>query len=200
MPLAIAGPGVRAATTEALASELDLMPTLLDLTGIAVPPGLHGISLRAVLEGRPGAKGRDFAFAEISHRGNLPNDGLPERAVWDDRWKLIYREKVDPPRRQVQADSKERPKWGNRTYAETMRVKEQFPAAFRVLQGLDPQSLGGQVPTLELYDLQTDPDELRNLAGSAAARSERDRLYAALRQWVRDTADPAVGPQPLSVE
>ena len=83
---------------------------------------------------------------------------------------------------------------------DVMRVKEQFPAAFRMLQGLDPQNLGGQVPTLELYDLQTDPDELRNLAGSAAARSERDRLYAALRQWVRDTADPAVDPQPLFVE
>lgn len=200
VPLAIAGPGIGRATTEALASEIDLMPTLLDLAGIAAPSGLHGISLRSVLEGRPDAKGRDLAFAEISHRGNLPNDGMQERAVCDGRWKLIYREKVQPPWRQVQADSKEWPKWGNRTYAETLRVKREFPEAFRVLQGLDPQNLGGEVPTLELYDLQADPDELHDLAGLAGARPDRERLYAALRQWVRATADPAVNPPPVFPE
>lgn len=194
VPLAIAGPGIRAGTTGVLASELDLMPTLLDLAGVAVPSGLHGISLRGVLEGRPGAKERDFVFAEISHRGNLPNDGMQERAVFDGRWKLIFREKTEPPWRQVQADSKEWPKWGNRTYAETVRVKDQFPEAYRILAGLDPQNLGGKVPTLELYDLQTDPDEQRNLAATPVHQAELGRLYAALRQWVEATADPAVKP------
>ena len=52
VPLVIAGPGIRAGVTSALASELDLMPTLLDLVGAAVPPLSHGISLRGVLEGR----------------------------------------------------------------------------------------------------------------------------------------------------
>ncbi|MFA6563005.1 MAG: sulfatase [Verrucomicrobiia bacterium] len=200
VPLAFAGPGIRAGTTHVLASELDLMPTLLDLAGAAVPPGLHGISLRGVLEGRRGAKKRDFVFAEISHRGNLPNAGMQERAIFDGRWKLIYREKTEPPWRQVQADSKEWPKWGNRTYAETVRVKEQFPEAFRVLAGLDPQNLGGKVPALELYDLQTDPEELHNLAVQPAHQVERDRLYAALRQWVQTTADPAVQPPSTSPE
>ncbi|MBM4226062.1 MAG: DUF229 domain-containing protein, partial [Gammaproteobacteria bacterium] len=193
-PLIIAGPGIRSARTTALASELDLMPTLLDLAGAEVPGGLHGISLRGVLEGRPNAPEREFIAAEISHRGNLPNDGMQERAIFDARWKLIYREKTDPPWRQVQADSKEWPKWGNRTYAETLRVKEQFPEAFRVLTGLDPQNLGGNAPALELYDLQSDPDELHNLAARPEHAAQRDRLYAALRQWVRDTADPAVNP------
>jgi N-sulfoglucosamine sulfohydrolase len=194
VPLIIAGPGIRAGTTQALASELDLMPTLLDFAGIAVPPKLHGISLRGVLEDRAGAKKRDFVFAEISHRGNLPNDGMQERAVFDGRWKLIYREKTEPPWRQVQADSKEWPKWGNRTYAETVRVKDRFPEQYRILTGLDPQNLDGKVPVVELYDLQTDPDELRNLAAQPAHQAECDRLYAALRQWVEATADPAVKP------
>lgn len=196
VPLVVAGPGLRAGVTDALASELDLMPTLLDLIGATVPPGLHGISLRGVLEGRPGAKERELVFAEISNRGNLPNDGMQERAVFDARWKLIYREKTEPPWRQVQADSKEWPKWGNRTYAETVRVKDQFPEAFRVLAGLDPQNLGGKVPQLELYDLQADPGELRNLAAQPEHAPARNRLYAALGQWVRDTADPAVSPPP----
>lgn len=195
-PLIIAGPGIRAGATDALASGLDLMPTLLDLAGAKVPNGLDGLSLRGVLEGRAHAQERKFAAAEISHRGNLPNEGMQERAIFDARWKLIYREKTDPPWRQVQADSKEWPTWGNRTYAETVRVKEQFPEAFRVLTGLDPQNLGGKVPALELYDLQSDPDEVHDLADQPEHAAERDRLYAALRQWVRDTADPAVSPPP----
>ncbi|MBM3860032.1 MAG: sulfatase [Verrucomicrobia bacterium] len=197
VPLVIRAPGMKPGiVSEALASTLDLTPTLLDLLGLAPLAKSHGVSLRSVLEGRADAKGREFVFAEISVRGPLPNDGMQERSVCDGRWHLIYREKVETHWRQVQADSKEWPKWGNRTYAETVRVKDKFPDAFRILAEMDPQSLGGQVPALELYDLQTDPDELRNLASNAEARPHRDRLYTALRQWVRDTADPAVQPPP----
>ncbi len=194
VPFIWAGPGIRTGKTDALASELDFMPTLLDLAGIESPKGFHGISLRPVLAGQPDARPRDYVFAEISNKGNLPNDGMQERAVCDGRWKLIYREKTDPPWRQVQADSKEWPKWGNRTYAETVRVKERFPEAYRVLQGLDPQGLAGKVPALEFYHLQADPDELRDLSADPACAAERSRLLNALRQWVKDTNDPAVKP------
>jgi len=200
VPYVIAAPGLRPGVTDAPASSLDLMPTLLDLCGIAVPAGLHGISQRPVLEGQPGARGREFVFAEISHKGNLPNDGMQERAVFDGRWKLIYRERTDPPWRQVQADSKLWPKWGNRTYDETVRVKDRFPEAYRVLQGLDPQTLGGSVPAIEFYDLKADPDEQRDLAGDSAVRADLDRLYAALRAWVTATADPAVSPPAVRPE
>ncbi len=194
VPFIWAGPGIRKGLTDALASELDLMPTLLDLIGIAPPKGLHGVSLRPVLEGRQDAKPRDLVFAEISDKGNLPNGGMQERAAFDGRWKLIYREKTDPPWRQVQADSKEWPKWGNRSYAETVRVKDQFPEAYRVLQGLDPQNLGGKVPALEFYDLQSDPDECHDLAADPACAAPRERLLGALRKWVKDTNDPSVNP------
>jgi hypothetical protein len=59
---------------------------------------------------------------------------------------------------------------------------------------MDPQSLGGAVPALELYDLKTDPDELHNLARAGEARPHRDRLYAALRHWISSTADASVQP------
>jgi N-sulfoglucosamine sulfohydrolase len=194
-PLIIRAPGRRAGVrTAALASTVDLAPTLLELLALPPLPQTHGVSLAPILAGTPGARGRDFAFAEISHRGSLPNAGLQERAVCDGRWKLIYREKHTPAWRQVQADTKEWRKWRNRTYAETVRVQAQFPTAFRILAELDPQSLGGQLPALELYDLVTDPDELINLAADSRHRADRDRLLAALRTWVRDTGDPAVQP------
>jgi N-sulfoglucosamine sulfohydrolase len=195
VPLAIRVPWLKGGfRTDALASELDLAPTLLDLLELSPLPKSHGLSLRPVLERAGGAEGHRFIFAEISHKGNLPNDGMQERAVFDGRWKLIYRERTEPPWRQVQADSKEWPKWGNRTYAETVRVKEQFPEAYRVLQGLDPQSLGGKVPAVELYDLQADPDEIRDRSDDPSSADARERLMRALRQWVKDTGDPAVSP------
>jgi N-sulfoglucosamine sulfohydrolase len=196
--LSINGPGLQhGLMSDALASELDLTPTLLDLLGLAPFPNSHGISLRPILEGKPGAKGHDYIFAEISDRGTLPNDGMQERSVCDGRWHLIYRAKLTPAWRQVQADSKDAKPWGNRTYDETLRVKDQFPNLFRILAEMDPQSLGGKVPALELYDLKTDPDEMRDLAEDHTDRPQLERLYSALKQWSSDTHDLTAPLPPL---
>jgi len=201
VPLIIRAPGFRGGVrTDVLVSELDLTPTLLDLIGLAPMPKSHGLSLKPILAGAPDAKGHEYIFAEISDHGPLPNNGMQERSVYDGRWHLLYREKLTPAWRTVQADSKDWRKWGNRTYDETVRVKDRFPDAYRILTELDPQSLGGQVPALELYDRQTDPDELHNLAADVAARPHRDRLYTALRQWIQDTNDVSVQPPLKSQE
>lgn len=196
-PLIIRAPGLGAGVrTRALASSVDLAPTLLDLLGLPPLPGAHGVSLRPLFTRNADAdtRVRDFVFAQISHRGPLPNNGMQERAVFDGRWKLIYREKLTPAWRQVQADTRDWARWRNRTYDEIVRHRDRFPEPFRILAELDPQSLGGQPPPLELYDLAADPDELRNLAADPRHRAERDRLLAALRTWVRATGDPAVQP------
>ena len=52
-----------------------------------------------------------------------------------------------------------------------------------ILAEMDPQSLGGQTPALEFYDLQTDRDEMHNLAGDASRRPQIERLFAALKKW-----------------
>ena len=147
-----------------------------------------------MLAGTATASPRAFVFAEISNRGPLPNDGLQERSVSDGRWHLIYREKLTPAWRQVQADSKDWKPWGNRSYDETVKFKDEFSEQFRILAEMDPQTLGGQVPALELYDLSTDPDEMRNLAADPRARPELTRLYTALLHWTKETHDPAVAP------
>lgn len=193
-PMVIRVPGMKAGVrTRLLASALDLTPTLLDLMNLDPLPKSHGISLKPLLAGTPGAKGHDFIFAEISNRGSLTT-GMQERCVSDGRWKLIYRKNLKPAWRQVQADAKDWKPWGNRTYAETIRVKDQFPEPYRILTEMDPQSLGGKVPAIEFYDLESDPDEMRNLAGKPECRAELIRLYAALCQWVDETSDAGVQP------
>lgn len=195
VPLVIRVPGgPRGMVSDALASELDLAPTLLDLVGLQPFAKSHGVSLRPVLEKQSETGPREFVFAEVSDRGPLPNDGMQERSVQDRRWKLIHREKTETNWRQVNADSIEPKPWGNRAYHETLRVKDQFPEAYRILAEMHPQALKGRVPTLELYDLESDPDEMRNLANEPAHRDQRDRLYAALLQWVRETDDTSLQP------
>lgn len=220
VPLAFSGPGIRKQLrSKALASELDLLPTILELIESRAdqslqlpaddktsspmsqnrgpirarfPYALHGKSLVGVLQGRPGAKGHDNIFAEISNRGPLPNDGIQERSVFDGRWKLIYRENVDKVWRQVNADSRMFKTWGNRTYRETLRVKNQFPLQYQILAEQDPQELGGQVPRFELFDLHNDPDEINNLAHNAEYADTRQRLFNAIKSWAQRTNDPAI--------
>ena len=53
---------------------------------------------------------------------------------------------------------------------------------------------GGKVPTVELYDLQSDPDEMENLAAEAMYQDQLNRLLGALRDGVESTNDPAADP------
>lgn len=197
-PLIIHVPWIKGGfRSDALASELDLAPTILDLLGLEPLPKSHGLSLKPVLERQPGARGHEYVFAEISDQGPLPNRGLQERSIFDGRWHLIYREKLTPPWRQVQADSKDWQPWGNRVYDETVKRQLEFPEPYRILAEMDPQNLHGTVHPIELYDLKSDPDEMRNLAGQAQSRADLQRLYAALQKWAQDTADPAVQLPPI---
>lgn len=203
VPLIIRGPGIATAKrSNALVSEMDLFPTLIQLCDLrsSIDYPLHGKSIVGRLnehtEDRNHTRNavHDCVFAEISNRGTLPNDGIQERSVFDGRWKLIYREKVDRAWRQVNADSRQFKTWGNRTYAETIRLKDKFPRQFRILAEMDPQNLGGIVPELELYDLASDPDELNNLVGNESYKDVTARLIRRLREWVAYTEDVAVSP------
>ncbi len=193
--LSINWPGhTSSAISEALTSELDLTPTILDLLGLPPLPHTTGVSLRPVLSDPAKAKAHEYIFAEISNKGPLPNNGMQERSVCDGRWHLIYREKLTPPWRQVQADSKNPRPWGNRTYDDTVKFKDQFPEPYRILAEMDPETLHGTVHPIEFYDLKADPDEMNDLAHDAKSEPELNRLYAALRRWVKQTSDISVNP------
>ncbi|WP_410001691.1 sulfatase-like hydrolase/transferase [Singulisphaera sp. GP187] len=79
-PLVLAGPGIPKGRSAALVYLYDLFPTLCDLTGVPVPPGLDGRSLAPVIQGEK-AGVRDALF--LAYRD-------VQRAVRDERWKLIW--------------------------------------------------------------------------------------------------------------
>ena len=192
VPLIIRAPGLATeGRSDSLVSTVDIMPTLLDLLSLPALAECDGRTLRPVLQGNMKAKIHDFIFAEITHRPLAPDRGMQERTVLDDRFQLIVREGLEKER-EVNADLKDPKPWGNRAYAETIRVKDQFPEAYKFLTWMDPQPLGGQTPAFELYETAADPDEMKNLAGDRAYQSEFARLHAALRQWSKSIGDTAM--------
>jgi len=80
IPLIVVVPGAPAGVrSRALASTLDLVPTLLDLLKVSYPPDLAGVSLLAEANGQP--SGGAFRLFGQNER-NLT-------ATWDDRYRLV---------------------------------------------------------------------------------------------------------------
>lgn len=196
IPLIIRLPGAKPLVTDDLVSELDLLPTLLDVLGIAYDAPLHGRSLKPLLEGQSGAKGHEFIFAEVSGRSLNQKRGMEERAVVDATHQLILRSRLDEPK-VINADLRDMKPWINRVYGEIVRRKAEFPDAFQMLQTMDPHALGGNPPLVELYDLQNDPGELHNLANDPAAKPHLERLMTAYQSWRADTRDEGMIVPPM---
>ncbi len=85
VPLVVAGPGVSNGRSEALVYLMDLFSTFADFGGAKLPEGVEGKSLRPILEGKQ-TKVRDVLYTGYR---------ACQRAVRDDRWKLIRYPLVD---------------------------------------------------------------------------------------------------------
>ncbi len=163
--LLVRWPGTCAAgrTSEALISNVDLLPTLVEAAGLAAPAGIDGRSFLDLLRGGPD-RGRDAIFAEKNYHDAYD----PMRAVRTDRFKLIRRWGDGPdlvlPKDIAPSPSAATPEIA----AATARPRRQ----------------------VELYDLAHDPWECRDLAGDASLVEERTALEARLQRWMEETGDP----------
>lgn len=141
VPCVIAGPGIPHGRSDALVYLMDLFPTFCDLTGAKIPEGVEGRSLVPVIQGRT-AKVRDVLY--IGYQAG-------QRAIRDDRWKLI-----------------------------------RYPLVDRT----------------QLFDLATDPRELKNLAADPAHAPRLAAMTALLQQEMNRYGDEApltvVNPKPAA--
>lgn len=85
VPLVIAGPGIPQGRSEALVYLLDLFPTFCSFAGAKTPDAVEGLDLVPVIRGQT-AEVRDVLYTAY---------GSSQRAVRDDRWKLIRYPEVD---------------------------------------------------------------------------------------------------------
>ena len=79
VPLVIAGPGIPKGKSDALVYLMDLFPTFAGFAGAKLPEGIEGKDIRPILVGQV-PKVRDVLYTGYRN---------VQRAVRDDRWKLI---------------------------------------------------------------------------------------------------------------
>lgn len=144
---------------------IDLAPTVLSLAGIEPPAHFQGKAFAGPFETPPPAFSYGF-------RGRMDERYDMVRSVRDERY--IYIRNFMP----------------HRIYGQYIRYMFQTPTTAiwhkLYVQGeLEvPQTHFWETkPPEELYDLQQDPDETRNLAASPEHRATLERMRAARREW-----------------
>jgi len=85
VPLVMAGPGIPKGKSEAFVYLMDLFPTFAEFAGAKVPAGVEGQSIVPILTGKQN-KVRDVLYTAYRNC---------QRAIRDDRWKLIRYPLVD---------------------------------------------------------------------------------------------------------
>lgn len=157
--------------TSRLFSHVDLVPTILDAFGVAVPETVQGVSHARWLAGGGAhdTAGRREIFAEKTYHDVYD----PMRCVRTERWKYI-RSFAERPMLTLPADIEASPtRWG---YGDDhLRHR----------------------PHEELYDLRDDPWEQENLADEPSCAAIRADLAGRLLRWRQGTGDPLLrGPVP----
>jgi arylsulfatase A-like enzyme len=166
--------GVRAGSTAgSLVSTIDIAPTLLGLAGANVPAAVQGRGFASVLRD-PAAKHRDVVFLEK----NWHDFDDHARAVRSARYRFVrntYRDvPMTPP-----ADAVRSP-----TFQAMLKLFD--------VGRLPPQQqtcFTTPRPAEELYDLDADPDELRNVVADPRHAEALRAHRVALDTWVRETDD-----------
>jgi N-sulfoglucosamine sulfohydrolase len=174
IPLIIRWPGQLPAGTvdQQLVSAIDLAPTVLALAGVPIPVHLQGRPFLGPNRSAP----REVVFA-ARDRHDEAYDRV--RAVRDRRFKYIQNFYPYFPYVQFIADE-------NRN--ETMKLLLRFHAENR-LSGAQKLWFQAVRPPEELYDTETDPYEIRNLADEPAFAGVKARLRAALETWQVESGD-----------
>jgi hypothetical protein len=173
VPLIVRGPGAEPGrVSHDLVSTVDLGPTVLSLAGIEIPCHMQG---RAFL-GAQARPPRDYIYA-TRDRYDLSYDMV--RAVRDRRFKYIRNYRPDLP------------------YLLWIPYRNRHP----IVQEMWRCQLAGELdetqslmfrhprPVEELYDTETDPHEIHNLATDPVHQAELTRLRKALDAWLRDVGD-----------
>ncbi|MEL7500428.1 MAG: sulfatase [Planctomycetota bacterium] len=156
--------------TKQLVSAVDISATILDLAGIEPGDHLDGLSLLRA------EKPREYIF---SARDLIDEVRDPMRCIRTQKFKYIRNYK---------------PELG---YAECRYVQNHRPM-LKVIQELGRLGkldaaqqliLGEKKPDEELYDLEQDPHELKNLADDSDYREIKSQLIKQLDQWIESTGD-----------
>lgn len=161
-------PSAPGSATDRIVSFVDFAPTVLSLAGLAAPDHFHGSAFLGPHTG----PNREYVFG---YRDRVDERYEFIRSVRDDRFKYIRNYFPHLP-------------W----FHEQTRL---YPSTHPIAQALHAGAAKGMLrppadiymartkPREQLFDVQRDPHEIRDLAGQSDYRSELERMRATLRSW-----------------
>jgi N-sulfoglucosamine sulfohydrolase len=160
---------------------IDLAPTMLALAGVPKPPKMQG----RVFLGDRAEPARDYVFGG---RDRCDETSMRIRTVRGQRYRYIRNFTPETPFLAANA-------YKERSYPVWNLLKELH--AQGKLTPAQEFLCQPRMPDEELYDLQTDPYEIRNLATSKtpAHQAELRTLRAVLDKWIVDTNDQGRFPE-----
>lgn len=170
---------------ERLLASIDLAPTLLAVAGAPKPAKMQG----EIFLGEKAEQPRQYVFGA---RDRCDETVARFRTVRDARYRYIRN--FMPERPLLQANA-----YKERQYPVWNLLKELH--AQGKLNPVQQVLVQPSMPKEELYDLQSDPHEIRNLAASARAQDQAvlERLRGVLERWIEDSGDQGRTPEPAAV-
>ncbi len=145
---------------EELVSNVDILPTLLELAGRPVPEDVQGRSIAPLLQGREQA-GREFVFAEKDWHNHYD----PKRCIRTKEYKYI------------------------RNFEKGQAVLLPTDIARSAAGKVMPADYLKERQPEELYNLKDDPDELRNIAADPRYAGIKEELCLKLYGCMENAGD-----------
>jgi N-sulfoglucosamine sulfohydrolase len=168
-------PGMR---SDAMVSWVDIVPTLIDLAGGQVPKSIDGSSFAGVLRGARQTH-RDKIFT--THTGDGKMNIFPMRSVRIGNYKYIH--SLRPDAYHTNHSDRLRKDGAGAYWDSWDEAAKTDPSAAAIIRRYYTRS------EFELFDLENDPHELTNLAGSAEYKSQLEALRAELAAWTKSQGD-----------
>lgn len=177
--LAPAAPGSRIKDPVCFA---DFAPTILSLAGVRIPDYMQGRAFAGSAKTAP----NEFVFCT---RDRMDERYDMMRSVMDRRWLYIRNFRPDLP--YVQPLDYMFKARGYQSWARMAAEGKLTPATAK---------FWGTKPTEELYDMEADPDSVKNLAGDPAQHENLERMRAALQRHSLEIHDNGFLPEGSALE
>jgi len=145
-----------------LLSNVDIVPTLLELAGLPAEPGVQGCSFARLIRGESTQPPRRYVPGMIEEG--------EKRSIRNERWKLI--------RNFTQLRGEVRP-------VKRVPVSQPYMSG-----GAQPLFKMQAIPHVQLFDLEADPLETTDLSTDPACADKRAELDGALWRWMESVGDP----------
>lgn len=177
LPLLVKRPGTQTGNevSSALVSWTDITPTILDFAGAKASPGtFHGKSLTNIMS-REKAVGPEEVYA--SHSFHEVTMYYPMRVIRTQKYKLIYNIASGLPF-PMALDLVQSSAWQSVQKAQDKKFGQRSIRKFKYR------------PQFELYDLEKDPNEIKNLAYNSRYKTVLEELISKLKKFQEETQDP----------